>query len=149
MPVSKKTLLLGIALVAVAAVVFFIYLKMAFPEVRCDAAKHLTAPDELADCYSCHAKTTPVLAQDWKESKHGVLLVKCFVCHGQPDGKGAIPFAVKPGYKAICARCHEPSMDRMVAKFGELKDCESCHPRHQNPMHRNAFEPVVASDKTE
>jgi len=37
----------------------------------------------------------------------------------------------------------------MVNKFGELQPCETCHPRHQNPMHRNAFEAAVASDKTE
>jgi hypothetical protein len=149
MAALKKPLLIGALLIAVAVVGFFAYLNLAFPKVRCEAAKHLTAPAELSDCYTCHAKATPVLAQDWKDSKHGALLVKCVVCHGQPDGKGSIPFAAKPDIKDICARCHEPAMNRMVAKFGELKDCDPCHPRHQNPMHRGAYEPIVVSDKTE
>ncbi|MCL1915123.1 MAG: hypothetical protein FWG17_00215 [Desulfovibrionaceae bacterium] len=145
----KKPLLIG-GLLAVAAVAgFFIYIEMAFPKVRCEAAKHLNAPEEFSDCFTCHSKATPVLAQDWKDSKHGALLVKCVVCHGQPDGKGSIPFAVKPSEKVICARCHEPAMNRMVAKFGELMNCDTCHPRHQNPMHRAAYEPISASGKTE
>ncbi len=150
MAAFKKPLIIGIVLVIAAVAGFFVYLDKAFPKVRCEAAnvKHLTAPEELGDCYSCHAKVTPVVAQDWKDSKHGVLLVKCFVCHGQPDGKGAIPFAVKPSYNDICARCHEPSMNKMKEKFGQVQDCETCHPRHQNPMHRGAFEAVTATDKT-
>jgi cytochrome c553 len=146
---TKKHLLVGGAVIAAAVVGFFVYLNLAFPTTRCDAAKHLTAPETLGDCYTCHNKVTPVLAQDWKDSKHGALLVKCVVCHGEPDGSGSIPFAVAPGAKEICSRCHEPAMNRMTAKFGELKACVTCHPRHQNPMHRNAFEAVTASDKTE
>ena len=144
-----KPLLIGVVSIAVAAGGFFVYLDAAFPTVRCEAAKHLTAPEELSDCYTCHAKATPALAQDWRDSKHGALLVKCVVCHGQPDGQGSIPFAAKPGVKEICGRCHEPAMNRMVAKYGELKDCDPCHPRHQNPMHRNAYEAKVVSNKTE
>jgi cytochrome c553 len=146
----KTTLLLGLLVAAVCVAGFFAYISVAFPTARCEAAKvkHLNAPEELADCASCHAKTTPREAQDWKESKHGVLLVKCFVCHGQPDGQGAIPFNAKPGYKKICAACHEPAINRMAAKYGEVTDCRTCHPRHQNPVHRNAFEPKTATDKT-
>ena len=147
--VLKKPLVIGIVLCAVAAGGFFVYLDQAFPKVRCEAAKHLTAPAELSDCYTCHAKATATLAQDWKDSKHGALLVKCVVCHGQPDGQGTIPFSARPGIRDICARCHEPAMNRMEAKYGELKDCEPCHPRHQNPMHRNAYEPKVVSNKTD
>jgi len=152
MAIFKKMLLagmIGIAFIAVAAVGFFVYLDKAFPKVRCEAAQHPAAPEALSDCFICHAKVTPALAQDWKDSKHGALLVKCVVCHGQPDGKGSIPFVAKPGAREICARCHEPAMNRMVEKFGELKDCEICHPRHQNPMHRNAYESAAASSNTE
>jgi cytochrome c553 len=149
MAAFKKPLLIGAVFVLAATAGFFAYLELAFPKVRCEAAKHLTAPETLSDCYTCHGKATPALAQDWKDSKHGAMLVKCVVCHGQPDGQGSIPFAAKPGIKVICVRCHEPAINRMVDKFGELTDCESCHPRHQNPMHRNAYEPVVATDKTD
>ena len=149
MSVFKNKLLLGIGLVAAVVAGFFVYINWAFPKVRCTAATHLTAPEDLTDCYSCHAKVTARLAQDWQDSKHGVLLVKCFVCHGQPDGKGSIPFNVKPSYRNICSRCHEPAMKRMEIKFGEMNDCETCHPRHQNPIHRAAFEAVVPSGKTD
>ncbi len=144
----KKSLLIGLVLAAAAVAGFFIYIDKAFPTVRCEAAKHLTMPETLSDCYTCHAKTTPAVAQDWKESKHGALLVKCVVCHGQPDGKGSIPFAVKPSPQAICSRCHEPAMNRMVQKFGTLQACETCHPRHQNPMHSNAYETRDPATKT-
>ena len=148
MAVSKKSLIIGAVLVIAAVGGFFLYINIAFPKVRCEAAKHLEAPETLSDCYTCHAKSTNVVAQDWKDSKHGALLVKCVVCHGQPDGKGFIPFSAKPTPQAICARCHEPAMKRMEQKYGELLSCEPCHPRHQNPMHRNAYESKVASDKT-
>ncbi len=148
MAALKKPLLIGLALAVVAVAGFFWYLDKAFPKVRCEAAKHLDAPEALNDCYTCHAKTTPVVAQDWKDSKHGVLLVKCVVCHGEPNGKGSIPFAAKPSAKEICARCHEPAMNRMVQKYGELMSCDPCHPRHQNPMHRNVFEARTATTKT-
>ena len=146
---TKKHLLIGAALVLAGVGGFFAYLEFAFPRVRCEAAKHLTMPEELSDCLACHTKVTPVLAQDWQESKHGALLVKCSVCHGLPDGTGSTPFAAKPNPKEICVRCHEPGINRMVDKFGELQPCETCHPRHQNPMHRNAFEAATASGKTE
>ena len=139
----------GIVLIVAAGVGFFVYLDKAFPKVRCEAAIHPTSPETLSDCVTCHAKVTPVLVQDWKESKHGAQLVKCVVCHGQPDGKGSIPFATKPSAKEICARCHEPAMNRMVEKFGELKDCGICHPRHQNSMHRSAYESAAAPGNTE
>ncbi|MCL2789351.1 MAG: hypothetical protein FWD79_01760 [Desulfobulbus sp.] len=152
MATVKKTLFIGmilIILIAAAVVGFFVYLDKAFPKVRCEAAKHPTTPEAISDCVACHAKVTPMLVQDWKDSKHGALLVKCVVCHGEPDGKGSIPFAAKPGAKEICARCHEPAMNRMVEKLGELKDCETCHPRHQNSLHRSAFEATTAASNTE
>jgi cytochrome c553 len=149
MAALKKPLLIGGVLTVVALAGFFVYIERAFPKVRCTAAQHLSAPEDFADCYTCHAKVTPVLAQDWKDSKHGAMLVKCVVCHGEPDGKGSIAFSATPGAKEICVRCHEPAMNRMVAKFGELTDCAQCHPRHQNPRHRNAYESVIVSGKTE
>lgn len=144
----KKWLLLGGIGVFALVTGFFLYMDVAFPRTRCEAVKHLEAPDAASDCYVCHQKVTPEIAQDWYESKHGVLLVKCFVCHGQPDGKGAIPFAAKPDQKDICSRCHAPAMDRMTAKYGQDLNCNTCHPYHQNPMHGDAFENKAQSTKT-
>jgi hypothetical protein len=145
---SQHKLLAGAggALLLVAG--FFLYTHFAFPAVRCEAAKHLDVPEKYADCVTCHAKTTAQIAQDWNDSKHGVTLVKCVVCHGQPDGKGSIPFMAQPDPNVICVRCHEPSMQRMVAKYGEQLDCNTCHPHHQSPMHRKAYEAKVPSKKT-
>ena len=101
--------------------------------------KHLVAPDSAADCYECHKKATPKIAQNWYESKHGVVLMKCFVCHGQPDGKGSVPWAVVPSPKKVCRKCHDPAMKRMEQKFGLKSDCYSCHPFHQNSIHHDAY----------
>lgn len=144
--IKRKPMLLFLALFLTLGG-FFAYMALAFPKVRCEGA-HLNAPDEYADCLECHLKTTPKVSQDWHESKHGVLLVKCVVCHGQPDGKGSIPFNPAPDPMFICARCHAPSIQRMEEKFGLKPECESCHPNHQNPMHRNAYENRAPSDKT-
>jgi hypothetical protein len=101
--------------------------------------KHLIAPDSAADCYECHKKATPIIAENWYESKHGVVLMKCFVCHGQPDGKGSVPWAVVPSPKAVCQKCHDPAMKRMEKKFGLEPDCYTCHPFHQNSLHHDAY----------
>jgi len=109
--------------------------------------KHLKAPDDAADCYTCHQKVTPRVAQNWYESKHGVALMKCFVCHGQPDGKGSIPFAVVPDVATVCRKCHEPAMMRMTKKFGIEPDCYSCHPFHQNSLHHEAYKKSESKNK--
>jgi hypothetical protein len=101
--------------------------------------KHLVATDNAADCYECHKYVTPRVAQNWLESKHGVQLMKCFVCHGQPDGKGSVPFRVVPDPGAVCVKCHDPAMKRMAKKFGTKKSCYECHPFHQNSLHHDAY----------
>ena len=118
---------------------FFLYLACAFPAVRAEGT-HLAVPGEFADCVTCHAKVTAQVTQDWRDSKHGVTLVKCVVCHGEPDGKGSIPFTAKPDPILICSRCHDPALQRMFAKYGQNADCNSCHPYHQNAMHGDAYE---------
>ncbi|RUM37553.1 MAG: hypothetical protein DSY50_00010 [Desulfobulbus sp.] len=101
--------------------------------------KHLIPTDDAFDCYACHKIATPKIAQNWYESKHGMILVKCFVCHGQPDGKGSIPWTVSPDPKAVCQKCHDPAMKRMEAKFGVKLNCVKCHPFHQDSLHHDAY----------
>ena len=101
--------------------------------------KHLTPTDDAYDCYACHKKATPKIAQNWLDSKHGYILVKCFVCHGQPDGLGSVPWAVVPDPQVVCRKCHEPAMKRMESKFGLKKSCYSCHAFHQNSIHHKAY----------
>ena len=78
----KKPLVIALAAVILLVIGFFAYIQNAFTGTRCEAAKHLDA-DMIGDCYGCHLKVTPQVAQDWYESKHGVTLVRCQVCHGK------------------------------------------------------------------
>ncbi len=136
----KKWLLIAVVLIALFGISFYAYFSYAFPKTNCDfGVEHLTSPDSAADCYECHKKATPKVAQDWFESKHGVMLVKCFVCHGQPDGKGSVPYALDPDVKGVCRKCHDPAMQRMEAKYGLGLECNSCHPFHQNSLHHEAY----------
>ena len=110
-----------------------------FNQAGAAGLKHLLPTEDAYDCYACHKKTTPKVAQDWFESKHGVMLMKCFVCHGLPDGKGSVPWRVKPDPKGVCQKCHDPAMKRMEAKFGIDLDCNLCHPFHHNSLHHDAY----------
>ena len=135
----KKWLLIGAVAVLVFGLLFGLYVKMAFPKVRCEAVMHLESPEQASDCYECHVKATPKVTQDWYESKHGVMLVKCFVCHGQPDGKGSVPYAVNPDVDATCRKCHDPSIKKMEEKYGLNPVCTECHPFHNNSLHHEAY----------
>ena len=133
------TLLVLLLAAGAATFGYFRYMENSFPEVRCEAAKHLDAPDMMGDCLSCHEKATPKVAQDWTESKHGMNLVRCQTCHGMPDGEGSLPFARDPEL-TVCAACHSSAMERMEAKFGAKGGCNTCHPHHQNSMHGDAYQ---------
>ncbi len=122
----------------------FVYVNYAFPKVRCEAVKHLESTEQTSDCYECHLKSTPKVAQDWLESKHGVMLVKCFVCHGQPDGKGSVPWALNPDVDTTCRKCHDPSIVKMKQKYGVALNCSQCHPFHNNSLHHQAYEKTKA-----
>lgn len=143
----KKRALWTLAVLVVLAGSVLLYINLAFPEVRCAAVDHLKSPDQLSDCFECHLKCTPKVAQDWYESKHGVMLVKCFVCHGQPDGKGSVPYAVNPNVNTTCRKCHEPSIQEMEKKYGLDPVCTSCHPFHNNSLHHKAYVKPVSKKK--
>lgn len=145
---GKWTIILP-AGIAVLGITLFVYLKTAFPEVRCEAAKHLDSPEKAADCYECHLKATPKVAQDWHESKHGLVLVKCFVCHGEPDGKGSIAYAVNPDVNTTCRKCHDTSILEMESKYGLELKCSQCHPFHQNSLHHKAYVKPVSKKTIE
>ena len=144
---SGKMFFIVLACIVVLGTSFFIYFNLAFPKVKCAVAKHLESPEETSDCYECHLKETPKIAQDWYESKHGVIMVKCFVCHGQPDGKGSVPYAVNPDVNTTCRKCHDPSINKMQEKYGLEPDCNQCHPFHQNSLHHQAYVKPVAKKK--
>lgn len=128
---------------------YFAYMAWAFPENKCEAAKHLASGDMDGDCYGCHIKVSPKVAQYWYESKHGITLVRCQVCHGMPDGKGAIQFARVPSID-VCARCHSVAIERMQVKFGmNGRECYTCHPNHQSAIHGVPYQyrqPITKTD---
>ena len=146
---TKKRLIVTLAGIAMFGIVYLIYYNLAFPEVRCEAVQHLESPDSASDCFECHIKATPKITQEWYESKHGVALVKCFVCHGQPDGKGSVPYAVDPDVDATCRKCHDPSIQKMEQKFGLKLECNNCHPFHHNSLHHEAYVKPIAKTKIE
>ena len=145
----RKWLIILAASTAAFVVIFFVYLNLAFPKARSEAIKHLESPDTASDCFECHIKATPKIAQDWYEGKHGVILIKCFVCHGQPDGKGSVPYAVNPGVNTTCRKCHDPSIQKMVSKYGLNPQCNDCHPFHHNSLHHEAYVKPIAKKKIE
>jgi hypothetical protein len=147
---GRKWLLIPLGL-AVLVVAYFSYLSVAFTGTRCEGAKvkHGLVTDEQGDCYACHQKTTPKVAQDWFESKHGMLLVKCYVCHGLPDGKGSVPFSATPSVEVACQRCHAPAIERMAQKFGVRNGCENCHQFHTNSLHHDTYAKSVSKEKAE
>ena len=136
---KNKWVQLAVAFAILFGGAVLLYTETAMSGTKCEAAKHLDSPEEAGDCYTCHQKATPKIAQDWYESKHGVMLVKCFVCHGQPDGKGAIAFSANPDPNYICRRCHDPAVTMMEKKFGMRPECNDCHKYHVNSVHHEAY----------
>jgi formate-dependent nitrite reductase cytochrome c552 subunit len=86
------------------------------------------APDA---CITCHAERTPRIVKEWESGQHGLVLVKCFVCHGS-TGKD---FTEHAGV-ARCGACHDAEVASLApvrAKFGakaKAADCFSCHEPH-------------------
>lgn len=143
----RNPYVIALVVLAILVIGFFLYVRNAFTETRCDAARHLDAPEMIGDCYGCHMKVTPKIAQDWYESKHGVVLVRCQTCHGQPDGKGGVPFSRIPGVDT-CAACHSVAIDKMTALYGKRDDCSTCHPYHERPIHGKVYENRQATTQT-
>ena len=62
-------------------------------------------------CYKCHSEKTPVIAQQWAESKHATLGVGCFECH-HADAADADAFT---------------HYGQTIAIIVTPKDCGVCH----------------------
>ncbi len=77
------------------------------------------------DCASCHAQASPGVVKAWEDSRHGVALVKCLVCHGS-TGKD---FVRKPGAER-CRGCHGAEVDSIRALSAKGVGCFTCHAPH-------------------
>jgi len=91
------------------------------------------AVDAAESCEGCHAELTPKPFQLWFEGRHGLMGVKCVVCHGSV-GSG---FTRKPKAER-CGGCHGDKADQMKAAFFKGKGCFSCHQPHALNPHKAA-----------
>lgn len=83
---------------------------------------HLDVKGE-QECATCHRGDTPEAFKAWEDSKHGLALVKCVVCHGS-TGKD---FRPRPDTSA-CRSCHAAAVEALAKR--PVKDCFACHAPH-------------------
>ncbi len=109
-------------------------------------AEENTHPVEMEgrDCLTCHAEgSTEDMASDptayiqWSNSLHGLINVKCVVCHGEES-----TFKPKSNIN-ICLSCHPSETTNISAKIQDNQTgliCTSCHQAH-------TFTPVKSNKK--
>ena len=103
-----------------ATCLVFVFL---LPTISLAAAqkKHPPVPVE-KECSECHA----VQAEVWQDGTHGLMNVKCMVCHEAAD-KNFI--AGTDIYK--CRGCHGEQVKDVEAKLPpKARDCFLCHDNH-------------------
>jgi hypothetical protein len=81
--------------------------------------------DAAQACEECHAEATPAVFQQWRQSTHGLNLVKCFVCHGSTGSD----FRRRP-VADRCVGCHADQVSTMREASMKGKDCFTCHAPH-------------------
>lgn len=101
-----------IVLIMMLALPFTIYAK---------GKKHIEITLEQT-CSECHAEANGV----WESSKHGIMGVKCVVCHGDPNKN----FLARPAPER-CVGCHsEHVAGRTEGHKMKQKNCWTCHDGH-------------------
>ena len=70
-----------------------------------------------ADCIECHAKQTPNIVSDWKQSRHSQVSVGCDTCHGAAHHTAQDAASARIPTPDTCAQCH----DTQVAQFKKGK----------------------------
>lgn len=82
---------------------------------------HIETPVD-QECYECHGTQMQV----WQDGKHGLMNVKCVVCHGSTDKN----FVAKPDIYR-CRGCHgEKVMDVENKLPKKVQSCFLCHDHH-------------------
>lgn len=101
---------------------FIIFLILALPIMVAAKEKgHIKTP-ETQECSECHKSQ----AEAWQNGKHGVLDVKCVVCHGSTDKN----FHAKPDINR-CRGCHwEKVADVEKKLYPKERKCTLCHTLH-------------------
>lgn len=96
-----------------------VVLLIALPLAAAAAGKTHMKTDS-RDCSECHGNQEKI----WLEGKHGLMNVKCVVCHGSPEEN----FTAKPGL-ARCRGCHGEQVADVKKKLPET-NCFFCHDNH-------------------
>jgi hypothetical protein len=93
-----------------------------FPaQIALGAGTHPPTPEN-QDCAECHTDQEKV----WFDGKHGLMNVKCIVCHGATDKN----FASQPKI-ASCRGCHADQVAQaQKAKNKKEQGCFPCHDHH-------------------
>lgn len=74
------------------------------------------------ECIECHADQEQV----WLNGKHGLMNVKCVVCHGSPEEN----FYPRPGLNR-CRGCHGDAVADVEKSFPvKERSCFLCHDNH-------------------
>ena len=85
------------------------------------------------NCMNCHKKETPLVNEQWINSKHGINNVKCGLCHGDVNNYRARPD------KEVCIGCHSQQVNNMPAN-ALVTNCAFCHKGHWFTVHKiNAY----------
>jgi hypothetical protein len=104
-------------------------LLVSVPALAAERHPPLDAAGAREACESCHASATPEVVKRWEAGRHGLALVKCFVCHGS-TGKD---FKARGG-SARCEGCHPAEAASVVpakaARKAPAAGCFSCHDPH-------------------
>jgi len=101
--------------------IVLVLLALVLPIAAFGAGKpHMKTVDQ--DCEECHGDQEKV----WMEGKHGLMNVKCVVCHGSPE----VNFTPKPGLNR-CRGCHGDAVLSVQKQLpAREQTCFLCHEHH-------------------
>lgn len=121
-----------IKIIAIIALIFFIVNGSAAQNVKIDGIGEKSIEvDVKLECLNCHTSITPLVVDQWSKSKHGLLNVKCYTCHGTHEtGFESEEFIATP-QKERCRSCHAEQVSSLAnSKMGDMT-CTTCHLVHQ------------------
>ena len=99
-----------------------IFILLVLPSAVLSAEKKHIKTSEDQECYECHGDVTQV----WQDGKHGLMNVKCIVCHGATDKN----FVSKPDIYR-CRGCHGEKVKDVEDKLPvKIRNCFLCHEPH-------------------
>lgn len=101
--------------------ILLILLALALPIAAAAAGKpHMKTDNK--DCVECHSTQEQV----WLDGKHGLMNVKCVVCHGSPEEN----FSPKSTMER-CRGCHAEKVADVEKKLSaKERSCFLCHENH-------------------